>query len=322
MLSPSHLSPLIAHNLASGARARSTFAAALLVCLVASASGCTAVSRQSYDRDIEALRLQTDWLEAQKKRHAAEAASWQAKHGDVVNELSACKKTESDLEDDVKSCQGKLKAIAADSGKIGQLLIDCEREKSDQRSEFLAERDKNVKLMNRLGAITRQLEAMRKSIQSVRGRLADLIRAGKLRVEVKNGFLVIGLESDILFDTGKAELKSAARPVLLELAEVLRQFKDKRFQVAGHTDRRGGGDVNWPLSVGRALSVVQFLIKQGRVEAGMLSAGGYAHYLPTATTDDDAGWSQNRRVEFLLMPDLTELYKLAEGDDSGDSEGN
>lgn len=291
-------------------------AAVLLVGAVA--PGCTAVSRDVYDRDIAAMKQQTDWLEAQKKRQAEQSAEWKRKHAAAIEELGACSKNRSDLEDALQACQQKLDTLARNSGKVGDLLRQCEAEQNKMRADLMAERDKNAQLANKLDAIRRQLDAMRDSIAKVRGKLAALVKAGKLRVEVKNGFLVIGLESDILFATGKSDLREEARPVLLELAGILREFSGKRFQVAGHTDRRGGDDINWRLSVDRALSVVQFMIKSGKVPAKMLSAGGYAHYLPTATDDDEQGWKQNRRVEFLLMPDLTELYQLADpaaGDD-------
>ncbi len=282
-----------------------------VVLLASTTSGCIAVSRQTYDRDVAALRQQADWLEAQKRKQAADSAQWSAKYAASQEELAVCRKNASDLDDAVRSCEQKLNDVARNNLKCGDLFRQCEDEKAKLRDELLAERNKRVELANRLADIQRQLDELSRSIGDVRGRLAELIKAGKLRVEVKNGFLVIGLESDILFDTGKSELKADARPVLLELAKVLQQFKDKRFQVAGHTDKRGGGDVNWPLSVNRALSVVQFMIKSGDVPAHMLSAGGYAHYLPSSEGEDNDSFRQNRRVEFLLMPDLTELYKLA-----------
>ena len=279
--------------------------------LATSTSGCIAVSRKVYDRDVAALRQQADWLEAQKRKQAADSAQWSAKYAASQEELAVCRKNASDLDDAVHACEQKLNDVARNNLKCGDLFRQCEDEKAKLRDELLAERNKRVELANRLADIQRQLDELSRSIGDVRGRLAELIKAGKLRVEVKNGFLVIGLESDILFDTGKSDLKTDARPVLLELAKVLQQFKDKRFQVAGHTDKRGGGDVNWPLSVNRALSVVQFMIKSSDVPAHMLSAGGYAHYLPSNDGEDADSLRQNRRVEFLLMPDLSELYKLA-----------
>jgi chemotaxis protein MotB len=285
---------------------------ALLAVAVLATPACTAVSRDAYERDLAAMKQQTDWLEAQKVRQAEAARSWQAKQVACAGELAACRKNGSDLEDQLKSCQESLRQVANTGNANAQRIYACEQEKNTLRGDLVAAREEAVKLRAKLDAIQRQLQELRDSIGKVRGKLADLVRAGKLRVEVKNGFLVIGLESDILFDTGKATLKPEAEPVLTELAAVLRQFRDKRFQVAGHTDRRGGDAVNWRLSVDRSLSVVQFLIASGKVPAAMLSAGGYAHYLPAASADNEAGWKQNRRVELLLLPDLTALYRLAE----------
>ena len=167
-----------------------------------------------------------------------------------------------------------------------------------------------------LGVRSRKLngsaDALLESIRRVRARLAAMIASGKLKVRVQEGFLVIQLQSDILFDTGKSNLKSAAKPVLTELAGILKQFKGRRFQVAGHTDPRGGDDINWKLSTNRALAVVEFLIKRGGVPAKMLSAGGYASYLPLPRSDNsEEGMRQNRRVELMLLPDLSELLELA-----------
>lgn len=274
-------------------------------------AGCTGVAREVYDRDVRALRQQTEALAAHKAAQVAEARAWKGKHAALIEELTACRKNVSDLEDGIKTCEDKLNAVARNSLQCGDLFRQCEDEKRKLREQLLAERDKAGKLAGRLEQIQGELDRLRRTIDEVRARLRALVEAGKLRVEVKNGFLVIGLESDILFDTGKSELKAEAKPVLLELGKVLAQFKDRRFQVAGHTDPRGGDDVNWQLSVHRALSVVEFLIKTGGVPARMLSAGGYAHYLPASERGDAEGMRMSRRVEFLLLPDLTELYNLS-----------
>ncbi len=274
-------------------------------------AGCSSVARQVYDRDIQALRAQTDTLEDHKRLHAKEAADWKAKQAATAAELGVCRGNEADLQAELERCHESLKAVADKTTDVGKKYLQCEDEKLKMRSELLAERNKAVQLANRLAEYQRQLDALTKVIADVRQRLVALVNAGKLRVEVKDGFLVIGLDSDILFDTGKSDLKSDAKPVLIELATALRQFRGRRFQVAGHTDPRGGDDVNWKLSVDRAVSVVRFLIADGAMPPDMLSAGGYAHYLPAAEGSDAASLRRNRRVEFLLLPDLTELYNLA-----------
>ncbi len=98
--------------------------------------------------------------------------------------------------------------------------------------------------------------------------------------------------------------------MLLKLAAVLKALPGRLFQVAGHTDNTGVADQNWSLSVQRALTVVRFLINKGALDGEWLSAGGYASYQPVATNDEKDGRAQNRRVEFLLVPNLEQLLKM------------
>ena len=273
--------------------------------------GCIAVSKDAYDRDMKGMRQQQDWLEAQKKKLATDLKAASAKQKSTAETLATCAKERDDLKNELASSQAKLKRIAESCGKAGKLLAECEDSVGEYKFQVARLKDDNAKLAARMQAIQKQLDALLASINRVRQRLAAMVAAGKLKVVVKDGFLVIQLQSDILFDSGKATLKDAAKPVLRELGEVLNNFKGRRFQVAGHTDPRGGDDINWLLSTQRSVSVVQFLIKQGGVAPEMLSAGGYASYLPVVANDTDAGMRQNRRVEFLLLPDLSELLELA-----------
>lgn len=273
--------------------------------------GCIAVSKDAYERDMKGMRQQQDWLEAQKKKLAADMNAALAAQKSTAETLATCAKERDDLKGELVSTQAKLKRIAESCGKAGKLLAECEDGVNDYKFQVAQLKDKNAKLASRMQAIQEQLDALMASINRVRQRLAAMVAAGKLSVVVKDGFLVIQLQSDILFDSSKATLKDAAKPVLRELGEVLKSFAGRRFQVAGHTDPRGGDDINWSLSTERSVSVVQFLIKQGGVPPEMLSAGGYASYLPVADNDTDTGMRQNRRVEFLLLPDLSELLELA-----------
>ncbi|GEM_PF-1950295 len=284
---------------------------ALLVVVTSMAQGCIVVSKDAYDRDLKGMKQQADWLEGQKRDLHKDREAWKAKHEASAKNAQKCQSDRTAVEAELKSTRDKLRELAKNCGKAGALLTQCEDELQAARANYTILKDKYAKLESRLSAVQKQLDALRDSIASVKKRLAALARAGKLRVVVKNGFLVIQLQSDILFDTGKSKLKGAAGPVLKELADVLVKFEGKRFQVAGHTDPRGNDMLNWKLSTARSLAVVEFLIKSANVPPAMLSAGGYGSYLPVAENDTEEGMRANRRVEFLLLPDLTELLKLA-----------
>jgi len=127
----------------------------------------------------------------------------------------------------------------------------------------------------------------------------------KVQTVIAQRGLVIRLLTDrVLFDSGMAELKPAATPVLSKVAEILREEGSHQVMVEGHTDPVPiAGSVfptNWELSTARASRVVRFLISNG-VPSRRLSAAGYAYLHPIATNSTAAGRSRNRRVEIVLL---------------------
>jgi chemotaxis protein MotB len=127
----------------------------------------------------------------------------------------------------------------------------------------------------------------------------------KVQTVITQRGLVIRLLTDrVLFDSGLADLKPAATPVLSKVAEILRQEGTHQVMVEGHTDTVPiAGSVfptNWELSTARASRVVRFLISNG-VPSRRLSAAGYAYLHPIATNSTAAGRSRNRRVEIVLL---------------------
>ena len=112
--------------------------------------------------------------------------------------------------------------------------------------------------------------------------------------------MVLQLPNDVLFDTGKTELKPAGRASLRQVAEVLQTIRDRQFQIAGHTDDKpihtARFPSNWELSSQRALEVTHFLIEQG-VRHDSLSAAGYSDVDPVAPNGTPEGRAKNRRTE-------------------------
>jgi chemotaxis protein MotB len=123
-------------------------------------------------------------------------------------------------------------------------------------------------------------------------------------VIAQRGLVIRLLTDKVLFDSGAADLKPEATPVLSKVAEIISQESAHKVMVEGHTDNvpiRGSVfPTNWELSTARASRVVRFLIAGGVVQ-GRLSAGGYAALHPIATNNTAAGRSRNRRVEIVLL---------------------
>jgi outer membrane protein OmpA-like peptidoglycan-associated protein len=104
---------------------------------------------------------------------------------------------------------------------------------------------------------------------------------------------------DVLFDTGKADLKSSARERLAKVAGILIAYPDIRVEIDGYTDSTGSLEFNERLSQQRAESVRSYLASQG-VNSGSITTQGFGPSQPIASNDTAAGRQQNRRVELVV----------------------
>ncbi|AJR03048.1 OmpA family protein [Siansivirga zeaxanthinifaciens] len=103
----------------------------------------------------------------------------------------------------------------------------------------------------------------------------------------------------ILFDTGKATIKSQSAAVLGDIIKILNEYPNSKFTVEGHTDSVGSETLNQRLSDARANSVKEYLIENG-IDAFRLSALGYGESKPIDTNKTSKGRANNRRVEINL----------------------
>ena len=121
--------------------------------------------------------------------------------------------------------------------------------------------------------------------------------------------LVVTFLAEILFDSGKADIKPEAYQGLQKVAEILNtKVKDRKVAVEGHTDNvpitYSDWNSNWELSAARALSVVHYFIAEGHVDPQRLSAAAYGEFNPRQDNTTAEGRRQNRRVEIVILPPL------------------
>ena len=139
---------------------------------------------------------------------------------------------------------------------------------------------------------------------------------GRLRETLGNrqDIRVVGdrfvFQSEVLFDSGSAELATEGRRQLARLATALKEIAVKIpddlkwvLRVDGHTDRNpiftSQFPSNWELSTGRAISVVKFLVSQG-ISAKHLAATGFGEFQPLDPGDNEIAFRRNRRIELKL----------------------
>ena len=90
-----------------------------------------------------------------------------------------------------------------------------------------------------------------------------------------------------------------SRPLLDEMAQVMVRFKERRFEVIGHTDAQGARAANVALSLARAQAVKNYLVAKG-LPADRLNTSGQGPDRPVASNDTEAGRARNRRIEFRV----------------------
>lgn len=118
--------------------------------------------------------------------------------------------------------------------------------------------------------------------------------------------LVTKLKSDILFDTGKSNLKPEAQENLRKMAEIMKKYPENVLTVKGYTDNTGSKEVNDQLSAKRAAAVKQTLVASGMPEP-VIGTIGMGELNPIADNGKSDGRKQNRRVEIEVTVDESKV---------------
>jgi len=108
--------------------------------------------------------------------------------------------------------------------------------------------------------------------------------------------------SDVLFDTGKYDLKIGTKEKLAKISGILLSHPGLMLAVEGHTDSVGGDEYNQTLSEHRAEAVRDYLVGQG-IGIGTITAKGFGKTMPVASNDTPDGRQRNRRVEVVVSGD-------------------
>ena len=284
------------------------------ICILAAsllAGAC--VTTGTFDKKVAELQQVT----AEHDKAAAE------REKTLKAQIADCAKKGADLD-------AKLKATLAERDALGKSLDDTTALAGELKKR-LEKLGQNVeKLTSEKGELSRtlddakmRLEELRKqklaaearaaTFRSLMEKLRSMIDAGQLKVIIRDGRMLIALDSDVLFDSGKTSLKPAGQAALAKVAQVLAGITDRKYQVAGHTDdvpiHTARFPSNWELSTARAVEVVSFLIANG-MKPQQVSAAGFGEFDPVVANDSPDHRAQNRRIEIVLQPNLSDLPSL------------
>lgn len=148
--------------------------------------------------------------------------------------------------------------------------------------------------------------------QELRAKLLDQFNRVLPTTDTPRG-LVVNM-GDVLFDTGKSDLRPAAREALAKLSGIVLNYPSLQLTIEGHTDSTGTDEFNQTLSEKRADGVRDYLVGQG-LSADKVAAKGMGKLMPVADNATAAGRQKNRRVEIIVSGEVI-------GTQIGASQGN
>jgi len=152
----------------------------------------------------------------------------------------------------------------------------------------------------------KELEKMKENLEKY---IQDQKLEEKITVEKSGDEIILRFDDILLFDTGKADIKAGAVPVLDKVGLKLREYLEQgyRIRLEGHTDNKPIKTIqfpsNWELSAARAIAVAKFFIHEMNLLPSKISTEGFGENAPKGDNVTPQGRAMNRRVEIKISKD-------------------
>ena len=251
---------------------------------------------------LATAETERDRLKSTAESAGAGAVAAEGKVSELSGQLEGEKKLSARALAQVEVLNQQIAALRRQLAALEQTLDAAEKKDKDSQSRIteLGQR-LNLELANRVNELKRYRSDFFGKLREILGNRTDVRVVGDRFV----------LQSEVFFDTGRADLKPEGRAELDKVADALIQLERQIptdiawvLRVDGHTDVRqisvgGVFKSNWDLSAGRAIAVVQYLIGRG-VSPQRLVAAGFGEFQPIDLGKTEEAYQRNRRIEFKL----------------------
>ena len=285
--------------------------------------------KRTLDARVAELSASLGSTQSERDRLSSELSAANTQAASLSADIAALTALKHDLEAEVARLSTQLDTTQSDLVKQTELGNAATAQVELLNRQMAAIREQLGKLEAALGIANKDLKAKDLKIAdlgkqlniALANRVGELERYrseffGKLREALgdRSDVQVVGdrfiVPTDILFDSGSAELGPAAQSRLDSLAATVREVSaeipssiDWVLRIDGHTDRRPihteRFPSNWELSTARAVAIVKYLVVQG-IPANRLSANGFGQFQPIDTADTPEAYAKNRRIELQL----------------------
>lgn len=270
-------------------------------------SGC--VTRKTFD--------------ALEKQHLTTVATL----GDRDRQVGEMEKRITDLEGRIAALEESGLRLEKDKSALEAALSECAENRDRCVTDYAALNEEYARILKARAQLKESAEKMKKALAELEKRKAQvearlgefrqfidrfrpLMDAGKLRVKMARGRMVVELASDVLFASGSATLGKSGNETIVEVARLLASIPDRAFQIEGHTDnvpiRSERFPSNWELAAARAVTVLKAMVESG-MPADRVSAASFGEAQPARANDTKENKAVNRRIEIVVVPDLSGL---------------
>jgi chemotaxis protein MotB len=254
----------------------------------------------SMQANLSALQTERDRLKSEAASGGDKARAEGARASDLAGQLDRERELTGRALSQVELLNQQIAALRRQIAALEDALNASEARDRESQTKI-------ADLGSRLNvALAQRVQELSRYRSDFFGRLRQILAD-------RPGVTVVGdrfvFQSEVLFDTGQAELNDAAKPELDKLASAMVELTRDIppdiawvMRVDGHTDvrpTRGAFPSNWSLSAARAIAVVQYLVSKG-VPPERLLAAGFGEFQPIDTAQNEDAYRKNRRIELKL----------------------
>ena len=260
------------------------------------------------------------------------------KYMDALGAGFSCAERENQLTKRLDNTNVQIRQLTRENDLLEQRISQLEAEKGTQRDEIMGlrsqvdditgkamseqarldkalqnkavELEKRERVLNKMQTLREQNDAAVTDIQfkifQVVGSFAD----DELKIEQRDGNVVVSVFDKIMFDKNQTRIRSRGRELLEALAGVAATRPELGIVVTGHSPSRGGYKSPWEFSAMRAAAVANELTNKHGIAPTRLTAAGRADSEPRFGVAND---SENLRTEITFTPRFQEIYRVLKG---------
>lgn len=162
------------------------------------------------------------------------------------------------------------------------------------------------------------LSSEMENLKQIQNDIEKYIEINNLNLSLKTTLtekgLMITILDNVLFDSGKSDVKLASVALAHEISKLLEATMPREIMVSGHTDivpiNSKEFSSNWSLSTQRSVTFLEIILTNKKLDPKRFSATGHGEFMPVAENVTKIGKSKNRRVEVLILPLTTKITSL------------